>query len=344
MNFTAFLDTAIGLALVYLGASLFVTTLNESLARAFRLRGRALARHLAQLFENTGIFGAIKKSKSIAPWVNSTGFLGGIVAILQGYERSVSAQKIGSYVDPKVVAQVILGELVPPPKKADEKGTQQAPAPTMEDVRKAIANLADLHSEKSPLWHAAVAAKDDVEKFTRNVSEWLDKSLHMLGEGYKKWVQVLSLALGLVVAIAGNIDTVQLTRRLYTDKELRESVAASAEQLTRNVNPELLKTCSALPLEELKKDTRCTALASLVEGVNRRNQTLAKLPIGWLDNGDICKPNQSCAKAYAVRILGWLLTALALSLGAPFWFDLLNRFVNIRGTVRREDEHKSKAG
>jgi hypothetical protein len=29
-------------------------------------------------------------------------------------------------------------------------------------------------------------------------------------------------------------------------------------------------------------------------------------------------------------ILGWILTALALSLGAPFWFDLLNKFINIR--------------
>jgi hypothetical protein len=342
MNFTAFLDTAIGLALVYLGASLFVTTLNESLARALRLRGRALAKHLGQLLEDTGISGAIKKSKSIAPCVNSTGFWRGIPALLQGYGRRLSAQKIGSYVDPKVVAQVILGQLVPPPKQADAGGTQKAP--TMEEVLKAIANLADDRSEKAPLWHAAVAAKDDIEKFSKNVSEWLDKSLHMLGEGYKKWVQVLSLVLGLAVAIIGDIDTVQLTRRLYTDKELRESVAASAEQFTRSANPELFKRCSALPLEALKKDAGCAPVAALVEGVTRRNQTLAKLPIGWEDNGDICTPNQSCAKPYAVRFFGWLLTALALSLGAPFWFDLLNRFVNIRGSVRREDEHKTKTG
>jgi len=28
--------------------------------------------------------------------------------------------------------------------------------------------------------------------------------------------------------------------------------------------------------------------------------------------------------------VGWLLTALALSLGAPFWFDLFNKLVNMR--------------
>jgi len=42
-----------------------------------------------------------------------------------------------------------------------------------------------------------------------------------------------------------------------------------------------------------------------------------------------------------LRLVGWLLTALALSLGAPFWFDLLNRFVNIRGSTRKDGDGKS---
>ncbi|MGH9962120.1 MAG: hypothetical protein ACREBC_34160, partial [Pyrinomonadaceae bacterium] len=43
--------------------------------------------------------------------------------------------------------------------------------------------------------------------------------------------------------------------------------------------------------------------------------------------------------------LGWVLTALAISLGAPFWFDLLNKFIVIRSAVKPhekspEDESK----
>jgi len=34
------------------------------------------------------------------------------------------------------------------------------------------------------------------------------------------------------------------------------------------------------------------------------------------------------------HLLGWLLTAGAISLGAPFWFDLLNKFMVIRSTVK----------
>jgi len=43
--------------------------------------------------------------------------------------------------------------------------------------------------------------------------------------------------------------------------------------------------------------------------------------------------------------VGWLLTALAISLGAPFWFDLLNKFIVVRSTVKPKEkspEEKSK--
>jgi len=46
-----------------------------------------------------------------------------------------------------------------------------------------------------------------------------------------------------------------------------------------------------------------------------------------------------------IHFLGWLLTALAISLGAPFWFDLLNKFIVIRSTVKPKEkspEEKSK--
>jgi len=39
-------------------------------------------------------------------------------------------------------------------------------------------------------------------------------------------------------------------------------------------------------------------------------------------------------------ILGWLITALAISLGAPFWFDLLNKLMTLRGSIKTKDASK----
>lgn len=54
---------------------------------------------------------------------------------------------------------------------------------------------------------------------------------------------------------------------------------------------------------------------------------------GWLDQ-------------FVWHWLGWLITALAVSLGAPFWFDLLNKFIVVRSTVKpheKSPEEGSKA-
>jgi hypothetical protein len=31
--------------------------------------------------------------------------------------------------------------------------------------------------------------------------------------------------------------------------------------------------------------------------------------------------------------MGWLITAMAISLGASFWYDLLNKLLKLRGTA-----------
>jgi hypothetical protein len=64
----------------------------------------------------------------------------------------------------------------------------------------------------------------------------------------------------------------------------------------------------------------------------------APLTVGWND------PIQSLRGFYATtrksyheallqflqKLIGWGLSAIAISLGAPFWFDLLSKLVNLR--------------
>ncbi|MCY7360275.1 MAG: hypothetical protein LH609_23035 [Rudanella sp.] len=62
------------------------------------------------------------------------------------------------------------------------------------------------------------------------------------------------------------------------------------------------------------------------------------LPIGW-SVPDTVKGWDRIGAAFDnfswLTIPGWILTIAALSFGAPFWFDLLIKLVNIRNTTRR---------
>jgi hypothetical protein len=52
-------------------------------------------------------------------------------------------------------------------------------------------------------------------------------------------------------------------------------------------------------------------------------KNLDSLPVGW---------TQGLHAPSLVTVCGWLITALTALFGAPFWFDLLQRLVNVRGT------------
>jgi hypothetical protein len=63
--------------------------------------------------------------------------------------------------------------------------------------------------------------------------------------------------------------------------------------------------------------------------------------LGWHDNVFYDKNGYSWTKQiWLERLIGWLLTILAISLGAPFWFDILNKIINIRFAGKSPEEPK----
>jgi hypothetical protein len=312
MTFTALIDTAIGLTLLYLGAALFVTVANESIAGMLKLRGRMLADNLRSLLGADVFTKQLLTSPLFQPMRHS-------------------ADLIRSYVDPAVVAQVLVAWVTP-------KVSDPAPAAAAGqfNVGTAIQGLPDSQI-KTVLWTLAQSAQNDVDKLKASLASWIDKSLTILGESYKRRVHVLSFGLGLVLAVAFNIDTVNVCKRLYGDKELRDAAALSAESIVAKTSGDTFDACTKLGLEGMKQDSKCTAVAGLATAVIKRDDTLGKLPIGWPDAATFradANPFHDFS-TWVPRLFGWLLTGLAVSMGAPFWFDLLSRFVNVRTTIPR---------
>jgi hypothetical protein len=56
------------------------------------------------------------------------------------------------------------------------------------------------------------------------------------------------------------------------------------------------------------------------------------LPIGWTTFPPVLNA------AFMLQVAGWLVTASTTLFGAPFWFDMLQRAVQMRGTGSKPDE------
>jgi hypothetical protein len=174
------------------------------------------------------------------------------------------------------------------------------------------------------------SASESLESVTQAVSSWADRSLTMLGEHYKRNMQILSFIVSLFVAGIFNIDTVALVDRLYKDKELRSAVAEYAVRFGEQHDQSAIETCLKPPADERKKTGTCQNILGLVDAIQSKNKDLGLLPIGW--------PTSTTGFALTLsQVAGLLLTALAASLGSSFWFDILTKLINVRHGMRRPE-------
>lgn len=310
MNLTVWVDVAIGLTLVYLGASLFVTIISEYIAQLLTWRAKQLSKDLKTIIDDPKLITTLANHPALSPFF-TTGATG------------------SSYVDTKMLAQQIVGGV---------RTTITATA-TMQDV---IASINSMNGSKikNHLLALSQTTSDKVDEFVQTISSWFDSSLTMMGERYKKRIRHVSFGIGLLIAVAFNLDTINITKHLYRDKETREAMALLASDFVQNTSKDSLDRCSKLTIDKLKSDTGCKSVSTLLENVQHQDgEAFSKLPIGWplSDTWTYSEFGKLLKDKNMTAWIGWFLTALATSLGASFWFDLLNRLVNIRHGMKRPE-------
>lgn len=57
----------------------------------------------------------------------------------------------------------------------------------------------------------------------------------------------------------------------------------------------------------------------------------------------VCGASPDSPAALPVKALGLLFTEVALSLGAPFWFDVFNKFIVVLSTIEPREKSPEEA-
>lgn len=190
-----------------------------------------------------------------------------------------------------------------------------APVLSLSSVRENILNL-----ENEPVQRVLLTAVDSAQgNFDRARSEieaWYDSSMDRVAGWYKRSTQWLIFGIGLVVAIGLNINTLAIAEYLYRNDAARAAIVSRAEAAAAD-----------------------TAFLSRGFAEARQELDALGLPIGWgaARVADDSRPAGLWNSVFN-PILGWLITALAATMGAPVWFDLLNKVMVIRSTVKPREK------
>ena len=166
-------------------------------------------------------------------------------------------------------------------------------------------------------------AGTSVTAFERAVEQWYDEQMAKMAGWYKRWARVVLGVVGFLVAVAINIDTIQVGHALYIDAPLQQAVVATANAgtLCQGItDPGQRDGCVKQELDTLH-------VAGLPFGYGADCD-----PLGWTWRP--CwrwsEKDSPSGWDFPRKLLGWLVTAFAVSFGAPFWFEALSRLGSLR--------------
>ena len=165
-------------------------------------------------------------------------------------------------------------------------------------------------------------AQEQLQRFQKEIEIWFDQSMERASGVYKRNAKGVAILLGTALAVAANADTINIINRLSKDSMLRSTVNLYAQQLV-----------------EKNAKTKLDNLASLTkvqQDVDRALDNVA-LPFGWSEPNRLERDKQGNLlwPAFMVKLFGWILSGVAISMGAGFWFEALNKIINIRNAGKK---------
>jgi hypothetical protein len=224
------------------------------------------------------------------------------------------------YITGKSFARALVDLLVP--------ATVDGEAPIQLDLAKVSAAIQQWPKSlplKAQLLAFVSRAGGDLSHFEASLEQWYDEQMAVISGWYKRWSRVILGVVGLVVAILINIDTLQIAHALYVNSPAQQAVisTATAGTLCQNeATPKDRENCATDEIDQLQ---------------------VAGVPIGYSSACDLTSKHWARCWSWAptdplhgwdlpLKLLGWAITAFAVSFGGPFWFEALSKLGSLRNT------------
>jgi hypothetical protein len=375
------LDVAIGFCFIFLLYSLLSTTVKEFLATIFDYRARMLERGLEQMLDGKNyryfwwekwinglifgyyrLMGEIPKKLTYAKFVSSTKdntvLTHAIKRLKLNKKSDLFASKITShplylrsgenthffkkpsYLKADTFSDILLDVLNPHPgtlstlQEINAQVSGRRPAPMKEDLQAIL--LIYIRQ-----------ANGDCQRFKLLTEDWFNATMDRVSGWYRRQAQFLLLGIGLFLAFAFNIDSIAIYKILAKDRDAREGIVQLASHSRPQLQTVVLSQGSPQPDKQPSIDLSKDPVYQNLVNQDDNSRDVFGLNKDSTLNGSYwpCSPNWlKFSKKQAggfTTLLGFIITAIAVSLGAPFWFDMLNKLVNIRVAGSKPDPPKA---
>ncbi|MCI0714509.1 MAG: hypothetical protein L0154_30425 [Chloroflexi bacterium] len=168
------------------------------------------------------------------------------------------------------------------------------------------------------------------EAFADTVTSWFNNSMDSLTNIFKVRAQVYLFFISTVIILFFNINAVVIAQTLWTQPTIRASIVESAQAAAADPSTVTPEDDERSPVEFFEEE-----LAVLGLPIGWTDQELDAANIGFFP-AQVSDPNREVPTRF-INFFGWILTIGAAMFGAPFWYDVLNKIVNLRAEVKPEE-------
>ncbi len=361
-------DLAIGLAFVFGATAALCSVITELISRFLGLRGAYLLLGLRELLDgkNTSVdlglaaadFGHARgiitaTGAEAAPSSATSALMGSPILASQGMTGTISTRKLTmpkpaatpaddsnkraslpksgnplrtwsmrrslpSYISARSFGEAVIDLVIP-----DASGQTN-----MGEIQNGINRLPESMSTlKASLQSLAVNAGGDITRFRTSVEHWYDDHMDRVSGWYKRRAAWITLAAGAILVLLLNINTITIGHALYGDSAVRSAVSTAAAKGSSCPASETVANC----LSRLETEVSSAAQAGLPIGWGTVPACAEQgVHCGWLAQRGITNPRGGSPWQVILVLLGFLITIVALTPGAQFWFGLLVKLNSLR--------------
>jgi hypothetical protein len=331
------LDVVIGLTVVLLALSMAVTVITQAVTTVINSRGRHLRRGLTDLLQQLDPALTERFSKVVATQILTHPLVSGSGAPLTALGRLIGGPRLGNVVHREEFTKLLMAagagqrseRLSPEAIAAVTQALANNGVADPKETLKSIRTMALQLERSAPGLSNGVrqnmailqAAESDL---VAKINNWFDQTMDRTSQRFTASTRLITFVGAFLVAFGLQVDTPALVNRFSADDALRTAFVEEAQALYKDHKG----------LQQAEQQGRGLPVPTTPDEVARKYRAFLAT------NGVITLPSTGgwWAGFANVSFFGMLVTALLLSLGAPFWYGALGKLLQLRSVLAVKDD------
>jgi hypothetical protein len=298
MDISALIESTIGIMFVWILLAMITSQIQEWVASVFRWRASMLQDAIRGLLNDDHLAEKFYEHP-----------------IIKSFHTNLGTRE-PSYIPDSKFALVLFDVFL---KAGTEGSIAQQTDSTFQQLKLSINNLQGKYPNVATSLDTLLLGLEEkvnqsdvaIAESKKRVESWFNDTMDRLSGAYRRRVQLVAIIAGVLLAFALNADSLAIFNKLWSDPMVRQAVVQQAQQAQAN-----------------QQANQPPASPEAVKQYVDQLQGLS-IPLGWAKDNI---PAANDPNGWFVKIGGILISGIAAAQGAPFWFDMMKKLINVRSS------------